>query len=288
MALKMTLGYSPCPNDTFIFYALAHGKVVAPHISFDFNVADVEELNQMALQSGPQSGPHNDLRGGLDISKISFHAFGRVRDAYRLLRCGGALGRGCGPLVVSREQIGMEDLRPGKNSDKTPRIAVPGRLTTAWLLLLLYDPGLAQSAVFMPFHKIMDAVATGKVDAGLIIHEARFTYASHGLGEVLDLGAWWERETGLPIPLGAIAAKKSLSDDVITEVEDAVKRSILYARQHGRECMPYIRSLAQELSDDVINAHIDLYVNDFTLDIGREGGRAIDTLFERAAACGVF
>jgi 1,4-dihydroxy-6-naphthoate synthase len=273
---RYSLGYSPCPNDAFIFYALTHGKVAAPGVSLDAHVADVEELNRTALRST------------LDISKMSFHAFGLVRDAYRLLRCGGAIGRGSGPLVVSRRQIGMEELRPGGNSGKTPSIAVPGRLTTAWLLLLLYDPSLAESAVFMPFHEIMDAVATGKVDAGLIIHEGRFTYASHGLLELLDLGAWWERETGLPIPLGAIAAKKSLGEDVIATIEDVIERSILYARGHRQECMPYIRGLAQELSDTVINAHIDLYVNDFTLNVGQEGGRAIETLFKRAAACGIF
>jgi 1,4-dihydroxy-6-naphthoate synthase len=281
---RYTLGYSPCPNDTFIFYALAHGKAGAAGVSFDVTVADVEELNKMALRGGTRDGSQN----GLDISKMSFHAFGCVQDAYQLLGCGGALGRGCGPLVVSREQIGMEDLRPGKNSGRNPRIAVPGRLTTAWLLLLLYDPKLADAAVFMPFCDIMGAVERGEADAGLIIHEGRFTYASHGLREMLDLGAWWERETGLPIPLGAIAAKKSLGDDAIKEVEDAVRRSLLYARGHHQECMPYVRGLAQELSDDVINAHIDLYVNDFTLDPGLEGGEAVKILFERAAACGVF
>ncbi len=170
---ELTLGYSPCPNDTFIFYALVHGKMDAGGLRFREILEDVETLNRMAIRSE------------LDVTKISFHAFGHLRETYCLLRSGGALGKGCGPLVVSKNYQQMKDLK-GK------KIAVPGRLTTAFLLLQLFDPSLKEQGVVMPFHHIIDAVTNGEADAGLIIHESRFTYQKAGLQKVVDLGEWWE------------------------------------------------------------------------------------------------
>ncbi|MEK7331839.1 MAG: 1,4-dihydroxy-6-naphthoate synthase, partial [Nitrospirota bacterium] len=192
----LSLGYSPCPNDTFIFYALVHGKIDTGDLQFKEILLDVETLNRSAI------------KGELDITKVSYNAFGNLRDDYCLLRSGGALGRGCGPLVVSKRNYSMKDLK-GK------RIAIPGELTTAYLLLQLYDPDLKKNIKVMPFNMVMDAVKKGEVDAGLIIHESRFTYKAYGLKKVIDLGEWWEKETGLPIPLGCIIAKRSMGEDLI-------------------------------------------------------------------------
>ena len=207
---ELSLGYSPCPNDTFIFYALVHGKVNSGDLCFREILADVETLNQMAR------------RAELDVTKISFHAYGHLRDTYCLLRSGAALGKGCGPLVVSKKYLRMQDLR-GK------RIAVPGELTTAFLLLQLFDPRLKEKVIVMPFHRIIDAVKNGEADAGLIIHESRFTYKDAGLLQVLDLGQWWEKETGLPIPLGGIIARRGLGEGLIQKIGQAVRESLQYA-----------------------------------------------------------
>lgn len=264
---KLSLGYSPCPNDTFIFYALVHGLVPLANIRITERLEDVETLNTLAVE------------GDLDLTKISYHAFGHLRRDYALLRSGGALGRGCGPLVVSRERIAMEDLK-GK------RLAIPGKLTTANLLLQLHGEGYENQMV-LPFHKIMGAVARGEVDAGVIIHESRFTYAAHGLVQVVDLGAWWETETGLPLPLGGILARRSLGAELIGRIEDALRQSVQYSFSHPDEPRNYIRTHAQEMEDEVMERHIRLYVNDFSLDLGREGVQAIETLFSRAEERGI-
>lgn len=267
---ELTLGYSPCPNDTFIFYAMIHGKIDTDGLKFKETLLDVETLNQKAL------------KGELDLTKVSFHAFGHLRDNYALLRAGGALGRGCGPIVVSNERHTMEDLRDKK-------IAIPGKLTTASLLLQLYDPAFANSSnlVFMPFHKIMDAVVNGDVDAGVIIHESRFTFVSFGLKRVVDLGQWWEKETGLPIPLGGILAKRNLGRELIIQIEDILRQSVDYSYNNRFEPMGYIKQHSQELSEGVIKDHISLYVNDFTIDIGDEGEKAIAELLARAKDNGI-
>lgn len=267
MKRTLSLGYSPCPNDTFIFYALAHGRVSLPGARVEERLEDVETLNQLAC------------RGLLDLTKISYHALGHLRDRYALLRSGGALGRGCGPLVVARSPMTMAELR-----DKT--IAIPGRLTTANLLLQLHDQGYQNLAV-MPFDLIMDAVAQGRVDAGVIIHESRFTYAAKGLVAVEDLGAWWERATGLPIPLGGILARRDLGAELIRQADDAIRRSLAYAFAHPEEPRAYMRAHAQELADQVMESHIALYVNEFSLDLGDEGEAAIRELFRRAEGRGL-
>ena len=262
MNRALSLGYSPCPNDTFIFYALTHNKIDLLGISVSERLEDVETLNQLALD------------GTLDLTKISYHAFGHLRDTYVLLRSGGALGRGCGPLVIATEKKDMADLR-GKC------IAVPGKLTTANLLLQLYDEGY-ENLLILPFDRIMAALQKGEADAGVIIHESRFTYQQAGFQEIVDLGAWWEGETGLPIPLGGILARRDLGTQTIQAAEKAIRQSLEYARLNPKETKAYIKEHAQELADTVIDAHINLYVNDFTLDLGNEGMTAVKTLLARA------
>lgn len=265
----LSLGYSPCPNDTFIFYALVHGKIDTGDLNFKEILLDVETLNRMASKDK------------LDITKVSYNAFGNLRDDYCLLRSGGALGRGCGPLVVASKECKMKDLK-GKT------IAIPGELTTAYLLLQLYDPDFRSNVKAMPFHEIMGAVKEGKADAGLIIHEGRFTYSSYGLKKIIDLGEWWEEETGLPIPLGCIIAKRSLGNDIISKAERLIRESVLYAMSRPEMLgMKYIKEHSQELDDSVIDEHIKLYVNDYSIDIGDNGIRAVRKLLEMAEERGI-
>lgn len=265
---EFTLGYSPCPNDTFIFYALVHGRIDTGALRFKEILLDVETLNQKALNSE------------LDITKVSFHAYGFLRDKYLLLRSGGAMGRGCGPLVVAKSRITMDNLR-GK------KVAIPGKLTTAYLLLQLYEPGLAENVMVMSFDRIMDAVKDGTVDAGLIIHESRFTYRDYGLFEVMDMGEWWEDETGLPIPLGCIIARKGLGTGVIRTLDLLIRESVEYAFSHREETKDYIKAHSQELGDHVIEQHIDLYVNRYSLDFGDDGLLAVEELLNRAEDKGI-
>lgn len=265
--VKLTLGFSPCPNDTFIFNALVHGLVPCAGLTFSERLEDVETLNGLALSSV------------LDVSKISYHLLGHILEDYCLLRSGGALGRGCGPLLVAREPLEAARLK-GK------RIALPGRYTTAALLLRLFDPSLCD-LVYLPFEKIMPAVADGSVAAGVIIHESRFTFASHGLTKIVDLGEWWERETGQPIPLGGIAAKRSLGRETLLALEEGIAASVAHAFAHPDKARPYIRAHSQEMSDEVCDAHIALYVNDFSRALGVEGEGAVRLLLDRAVSAGV-
>ncbi|MDA8099174.1 MAG: 1,4-dihydroxy-6-naphthoate synthase [Nitrospiraceae bacterium] len=267
-ARMLTIGYSPCPNDTYIFAALILGKIHVPGIRFQERLEDVETLNSLALE------------GALDLTKVSSHAMGHLLDRYALLRSGGALGRGCGPLIVARPGTSLDAVRRGT-------IAIPGRLTTAALLLRLFDP-LMQNVVVMPFDRILQSVATGSVTAGLIIHESRFTYHLYQLEQLADLGAWWERETGLPIPLGAILGKRSLGSDLLTAVSGAIRQSIEYARSHEQEILAYCRKHSQEMDETVMLRHIGLYVNDFSLDLGTEGLTAVRKLFKEASDRGIF
>jgi len=263
----LTLGYSPCPNDTFIFHALVRGIVGTEGLAFRERLEDVETLNRLAAE------------GALDVTKVSYGAIPHLVRDYVLLRSGGALGRGCGPLVVAREAFGQAELA-GK------RIAIPGRNTTANLLLRLYAPNAAPG-VEMVYSDIMPAVAHGEVDAGLIIHESRFTYPQHGLAKVVDLGEWWEHTTGLPIPLGGILARRDLGGDTIRAIDDALRRSVKHAFAHPSASREYVRQHAQEMDDAVTQQHIDLYVNRFSVDVGDEGERAIHELFGRARAAGI-
>jgi 1,4-dihydroxy-6-naphthoate synthase len=268
MTRTLNIGYSPCPNDTYIFYALVSGKVNVPGISFREQLEDVETLNRMALE------------GSLDITKISYHALCRLRERYALLRSGGALGRGCGPLIVAKPGTRMEDLRHGV-------VAIPGKLTTAYLLLRLFDPSITSVRV-MTFDRIMEAVARGDVAAGLIIHESRFTYPRHGLEKLLDLGEWWERFSGKPIPLGGILGKRSLGRDVLLRVEEGVRASLAYAKANRSEVLAYCKQHSQEMEETVMQCHIDLYVNDFSMDLGEEGLSAVTRLFAEAESRGIF
>jgi len=243
-----------------------HGRIAgAP--AFGEVLEDIETLNRMALA------------GRLDVTKISFHAFAHLRERYCLLRSGGALGRGCGPLVVARREMAPGELR-------TRRVAIPGELTTAALLLRLFAPGI-EDLVVLPFHRIMPAAERGEVDAGVIIHESRFTYPQHGLSQVIDLGAWWEEATGHPIPLGGILARRDLGAARIGRIDRALKASVEYAHAHPEEVRGYIRAHAQEMDDAVMQAHIDLYVNEYTLDYGADGEAAIADLLDRAERAGI-
>jgi 1,4-dihydroxy-6-naphthoate synthase len=268
MTQELTIGYSPCPNDTFIFYGLVHNKVTVPAIAFREQLEDVETLNRMALD------------GKLDFTKISYHALGHLRDQYALLRSGSALGRGCGPLIVAREGTALSDLKEGP-------IAIPGTLTTASLLLRLFDPTLRNITV-MPFDKIMEAVSTGDARAGLIIHESRFTYPLYNLVKLQDLGEWWEHYSGLPIPLGGILGKRALGNEVLLQVEAGIRDSLRYAHGHVDEVLQYCKRHSQEMDEGVMKKHIDLYVNDFSLDLGPDGLAAVRRLFADAEARGIF
>jgi 1,4-dihydroxy-6-naphthoate synthase len=266
-ARALTLGYSPCPNDTFIFDALVHGRIDTGGLRFGERLEDVETLNMLARD------------GVLDVTKVSYGALPYLLDRYVLLRSGGALGRGCGPLLVSREPMDPADLA-GR------RIAIPGRLTTAFLLLRLFA-GQGIEVEERVYSDIMPAVERGDVHAGLIIHESRFTYPQHGLVKVVDLGEWWEQATGLPIPLGGILARRSLGTDTLRAVEDAVRRSVEHAFAHPGDSRDYVRANAQEMDDEVTRQHIDLYVNRFSADLGDEGTRAVEALFARARQAGM-
>ncbi len=267
----LSLGYSPCPNDTFIFYALIHGKVDTDNLIFKETLLDVETLNQMAL----------DRR--FDITKISYYAFGYLCEDYCLLRSGSAMGKNCGPLIVAKENYALEDLK-GK------RIAIPGRLTTANLLLHLFVSDFQLyplSLTIMPFHEIMDRVKKGDADAGLVIHEGRFTYHLYGFKKVVDLGEWWEKETSLPLPLGGIIAKRNLGGDMIQKVDSLIRKSVEYSLKQREESKMYIKMHCQELKDEVIEHHIHLYVNDYSLDIGEDGLSAVRELLKRAESTGI-
>ncbi|HTL51397.1 MAG TPA: 1,4-dihydroxy-6-naphthoate synthase, partial [Planctomycetota bacterium] len=215
----LTLGFSPCPNDTYIFDAWVNGRLCPSAPVVNTQLEDVETLNRWALE------------GRLDVTKISFHAYAYARGRYTLLNAGGALGRGCGPLVVSKKPLTQADLEHAS-------IAIPGHLTTAHLLLKLFQPKLAPARV-MTFDEIMPAIAAGVVDAGVIIHESRFTYPRYGLQLVRDLGQWWEETTGLPIPLGGIVAKTSLGPARIAAIETAIRQSLLHANAHPNDPLPY-------------------------------------------------
>ncbi|MBN2139600.1 MAG: 1,4-dihydroxy-6-naphthoate synthase [Desulfovibrionaceae bacterium] len=262
----LSLGHSPCPNDTFIFYALTHGLVPAPCAGLDLTLADVEVLNRLAAQ------------GAMDVCKVSVAAAAGILEQYVLLRSGGAMGRGVGPLVVARKPLRIQDLE-GK------AVAAPGPGTTAGLLLnmLCREAGVAVRQEHMVFDQVMPAVAQGAVEAGVVIHEGRFTFGGLGLVLVQDLGQWWEGRFNLPLPLGAIAARRDLGRSVLRGLDQAVRHSLLFARQNRDAVWPYVKSLAREMDDAVIERHITTFVNDFSLDVGLEGERAAAVLLAESA-----
>lgn len=261
--MTLRFGFTPCPNDAFAFHALAHGLVDAP-FEVEPVLYDIEELNRRSAA------------GELELTKLSFGAAAAAGDRYRLLRSGAALGRGVGPLVVAREPMSLSDAAAG-------RIAVPGRETTAFLLLRLAVPALGD-VVELRYDEILAAVLSGEVDAGLIIHESRFTYRDRGLVKVADLGEWWEGETALPVPLAGNFARTDLEPGVAEAAEGAIRASVEYAFAHPEASRDYVRSLAQEMSDEVCAAHIALYVNENSIDIGDEGLVAVERLLGRATA----
>ncbi len=254
---ELTFGYSPCPNDTFAFHALAHGLVSAP-FRIRPVLLDIEELNRRA---------HT---GEFDLTKMSVGAFASVGDGYRMLRSGAALGQGVGPLVVTRTPMSLAAAISG-------RVAIPGRETTAYRLLRLAAASVGD-VVEMRYDRILQAVEQGDVDAGLIIHESRFTYVEHGLSLAADLGEWWQQETGLPVPLAGICARADLDDATVVAAERAIRESVQYAFDNPEASRAYVREHAQEMSESVCAAHIALYVNRYSLDVGDDGLRAIERL----------
>ncbi|MDL2210724.1 1,4-dihydroxy-6-naphthoate synthase [Desulfovibrio sp. OttesenSCG-928-O18] len=263
--MALQLGISPCPNDTYIFSALIAGRVSLPDVlgPLETHFADVEELNFLARQ------------GRLDVTKLSASAVADVLDEYVVLHSGGALGRGCGPLLVATRPLAPRDLHDAS-------IVVPGLLTTANLLLSLHG-GFTGPRHELIFDQVMPALARGEYDAGVIIHESRFTYADHGFSCVLDLGKWWEDVTGAPIPLGVIAAKRSLGEETLRRIGSAIRLSLEDANTNPERHMPFIRSHAQEMDDTVLAKHIAMFVNEFSLDLGPSGRDAVRQLVTRAA-----
>lgn len=263
MNMELTLGFSPCPNDTFIFDALVNNKIDTGGHQFDARLEDVETLNQWAMQ------------GKLHITKLSFAAGLKVAGQYRLLNSGSALGRGCGPLLIARTPV-----EAGKIKDLT--VAIPGENTTANLLFSIAFPGAVRKKIML-FSEIENAVISGEVDAGVIIHENRFTYQQKGLVKLTDLGEYWETQTGQPIPLGGIFIRKDVPAGVQQQVDELIHRSLQHAFAAYPTLSPYVKTHAQEMDEQVMRQHIDLYVNDFSLDLGEEGRTAVEKLKEMMA-----
>jgi 1,4-dihydroxy-6-naphthoate synthase len=264
--MTLSLGFSPCPNDCFMFDAIVHKRIDLDGLEFSIVMEDVEALNRRAFARA------------IDVTKLSYHAFAHCVDAYTLLDAGSALGRGCGPLLIAARDIGHDDV-----ADGGLRIAIPGRYTTANFLLSLAFPH-ATDKVELIFSDIEQAVLDGRVDAGLIIHENRFTYAAKGLKKVIDLGEFWEATTGAAIPLGGIVVDRALPPDVQTRMNRVMRRSVEYAFAHPEASRAFVKAHAQEMSEDVMRQHIDLYVNEYSIDLGVDGRRAVEVLFGRAIA----
>lgn len=263
---EITLGHSPDPDDAFMFYALAADKIETGGLGFKHIIEDIETLNRRAINAE------------LDVTAVSIHAYAYVLDQYALLTSGASMGDGYGPLLISREPMSVEELR-----DTT--IAIPGTMTTAYLALRLFL-GEAKTVV-LPFDKIMDAVANREVGAGLLIHEGQLTYTKRGFNKIADLGEWWKAETGLPLPLGGNAIKKSLGPELIAKVSDLLRESIQYGLDHRepavRHSMKYGRGMEESLTDEFVG----MYVNDYTIDYGERGREAVRLLLDRAHAAGI-
>jgi len=261
------LGFSPCPNDTFIFDAMVHGRIDTEGLEFDYFLTDVEELNRKALNSD------------VDITKISYHAYAYVALNYLILDAGSALGHRNGPLLISKQRISVDELA-------SMRIAIPGKYTTANLLFSIAWPDVVNKTEYL-FSKIEDALLKNEVDAGLIIHETRFTYYRRGLHKLADMGEYWENLTGLPIPLGAIVINRKIPDDIALKVNRIVRRSLEYAYKDSFASYDFVSGNAREMESTVMNNHIKLFVNEFTLNLGKKGREAIIELFRIAREQGV-
>ncbi|MGB4776348.1 MAG: 1,4-dihydroxy-6-naphthoate synthase [Daejeonella sp.] len=266
--MKLTLGFSPCPNDTFIFDALIHHKIDTEGLEFEVFFDDVETLNQKALKNQ------------LDITKLSFHAFAYVIEKYVLLNSGSALGFGVGPLLICKDPE-FQNTSNLKFQAQHLKIAIPGKYTTANFLLSIALPKI-ENKIEMLFSEIENAVINNTVDLGLIIHENRFTYQDKGLKKVLDLGEFWENLTGCAIPLGGIMIKRNLSAEVKQKVDRIIRRSVEFAFKNPKSGLEFIRSHAQEMSEEIMYKHIELYVNNYSINLGDEGRKAIETLFNEA------
>lgn len=266
MNKKLSLGFSSCPNDTFIFDALIHHKIDTEGLEFEVFIADVEELNKKAFAAE------------LDITKISFNAFTRLTDKYLLLDSGAALGENCGPLIIAKEKMSLNEL-------KNKRIVIPGFNTTANLLMSFAFPEAKQKTELL-FSEIENAVLQEKADAGLIIHESRFTYADKGLIKLADVGEIWEHKTQTPTPLGGIIVRKDLDKETLLKINRSLKRAVLFAFEHPKSGLNFIRQHAQEMSEEVMYKHIGLYVNDYTKSLQQKGKDAVLKLFEVAKELG--
>jgi 1,4-dihydroxy-6-naphthoate synthase len=265
--MRLTLGFSPCPNDTFIFDAMVHGRIDTEGLEFDYFLTDVEELNRKALSAD------------VDVTKISYNAFAHVAKNYLILDAGSALGHRNGPLLISKNRIGISEL-PGL------KIAIPGKYTTANLLFSIAWPEVVNKTEYL-FSDIEDALLKDEVDAGLIIHETRFTYFRRGLHKLADMGEYWETLTGLPIPLGAIVIKRSIPDDIALKVNRVVRRSLEYAYKDSFASYDFVSGNAREMDSTIMNNHIKLFVNEYTLNLGKKGREAIVELFRIAGEKGV-
>jgi len=265
--MRISLGFSTCPNDTYMFDAMVNQRIDTQGFNFDIKMADIKELNDMAFNKE------------LDVTKLSYHAYAYLREEYVLLHSGSALGSNCGPLLISREPI-------DPNTIKDLKVAIPGKHTTANLLFSLAYPE-AHHKQEMLFHEIEDAVLSGEVDLGLIIHENRFTYQEKGLKKVLDLGEYWEGTYRLPIPLGGIVAKRSLGEKRIRQINQILSKSVQYAFEFPAQSAAFVQEHAQEMKPEVLNQHISLYVNQYSISLGETGRAAVNKLFDVATAKGV-
>jgi 1,4-dihydroxy-6-naphthoate synthase len=267
--MNLSLGFSPCPNDCFMFDAIVNRRIDLEGLTFSVRMEDVEALNRAAFA------------GSVDVTKLSYHAYAYCADRYVLLDAGSALGRNCGPLLISKRPVSRQEVAAGDL-----KIAIPGRYTTANFLLGLAFPA-ARDRTELVFSEIEAALLAERFDAGLIIHENRFTYEAKGLRKIVDLGEFWEEETGAPIPLGGIVIGRSLPDDVKQRVNRVLRQSVEYAFAHRADSLPFVREHAQEMSEEVMYRHIDLYVNEYSVDLGPDGRRAVELLFDRARATSI-
>jgi 1,4-dihydroxy-6-naphthoate synthase len=264
---EITMAHSPDSDDAFMFYALAHGKLETGGLKIKQITKDIQSLNQDALNAS------------YDVTAISFAVYPHICSRYFLTSCGASMGDNYGPILIATQPLTHKEIR-------SARIAIPGRLTTAFLCLRLYQPEL--NVVELPFHEIIDAVANRSVDAGLLIHEGQLTYANRGLKKILDLGQWWHEKTGLPLPLGGNAIKKDMGDELIKRTTRILKESIVYALKHKDEALRYAMTFTRDMTTQLADRYVAMYVNDLTVDCGERGKKAVERLFEEAFEKGIF